>query len=111
MKSSRDKAYLLHIRDAINQIKEYLEGVDYEKFENTQLLVDGAVRQLSIIGEAANRLSDELKSNYPEIPFRDIVDMRNILIHEYFGVDKKTVWNVCQNNLADLERMLKREIG
>lgn len=61
------------------------------------------MRDLEIIGEAANKISLELRNLNPQIPWRDMIDMRNVLIHEYFGVIPETVWKTCQQNLPKLK--------
>ena len=70
------------------------------------MMVDAVVKELEIIGEAANNLSPEFQQAHPEIPFRDIIDMRNFLIHEYFGINTKTVWDTCKNDLPPLKEII-----
>jgi uncharacterized protein with HEPN domain len=83
--------YLNHILDAIKRIEEYTEKIDHEKFINTNLLQDGVIRQIQIIGEAAKRLSPKITNKYKDIPWKDITGMRNKLVHDYFGVDVEAV--------------------
>jgi len=99
-----DILYVGHILDAIGQIGVYLDGSDMESFIANPLLVDGVARQLSIIGEAANHFSEEFCGEHPKIPFRDIVGMRNIIIHEYTGVDAEFLWETYKNDLPELEK-------
>jgi len=101
-----DKIYLEHIRRAIESIGTYLEGIDYNGFQGNNMLIDALVRELEIIGEAVNNLSEQFKKDNPEIPFRDITDMRNFLIHEYFGVNKKVVWTTCNEDILDLKKKI-----
>jgi len=70
------------------------------------MLLDAVVRKLEIIGEATNNLSDTFKDSHPEIIYRDIVDMRNFLIHEYFGINPKVVWDTCKTDLPVLKKQL-----
>ena len=86
-----DSVYLHHILDSINTIEGYLKGVSESKFEATQLLQDGTIRQIEIIGEAVRHVSKDLRRTYPEIPWEDIAGMRDKLIHDYFGVDLEKV--------------------
>ena len=102
-----DKLYLLHIADAISDIKKYLNGLDYNKFVKNSLIIDAVVRKFEIIGEASKLLSDNFVRAHPEIPVRDMADMRNKLIHEYFGVQLEVVWNTAKNNLPELKNALK----
>ena len=98
-----DKLYLGHIRDAIEKIDNYIEGASYNQFAFNSMMVDAVVRELEIIGEATSKLSSEFKCKHPDVPFRDIIDMRNVLIHDYAGVNKQIVWNTCQNDLPNLK--------
>ncbi len=99
-----NKLYLGHIRDAIEKIENYISDVDYEQFVLNDMMVDAVLRELAVIGEATNSLSKDFRRNHPEIPFRDIIDMRNILIHNYTDVDIKVVWETCKKNLPELKR-------
>ena len=101
-----DQVYLRHVFDALEKIGTYLEGQTYESFSNNNMMIDAAVRELEIIGEAANHLSDRLKESHPEIPWRDAIDMRNILIHEYFGVRTRLVWDTCKEDLPRLKSVI-----
>ncbi|MFA4890465.1 MAG: DUF86 domain-containing protein [Candidatus Paceibacterota bacterium] len=102
-----DNVYLNHILEAIESIEEYLEGFNYELFSKDKKTIDAVVRELEIIGEASNNLSEKLKNDYSHIPFRDIIDMRNVLTHEYFGVNTKIVWDTCQVDLPGLKEVIK----
>lgn len=101
-----DTTYLQHILEAIEKIERYLSDTTYESFAENDMKIDGVVRELEIIGEAAAKLSSEFQQNYAQVPFRDIIAMRNFLIHEYFGVNKKIVWDTCQTDLKDLKRTI-----
>ena len=98
-----DKARLKHILDAIDEIGSFTDGVDFEAFRQDSMLKSACIYQLGIIGEASNHLSDELKSENDSIPWGEIVGLRNIIIHKYFGVDEKVVWDIIQQDLPDLE--------
>jgi uncharacterized protein with HEPN domain len=65
------------------------------------MLIDAVIRNLEIIGEAARNVTDEVRNKYPEIPWRNMIGLRNILIHQYFGVDESIVWEVIKINLAE----------
>jgi len=105
MKES-DLIYLQHVLQAIQNIDEYLKGFNYESFCKDNKTIDAVVRELEIIGEASNNISDEFKKEHSEIPFRDIKDTRNRLIHEYFGVNQKIVWDTCQSDLKELKALI-----
>lgn len=94
-----DKTYLGHILEAIGKIGRYIGDTGFDEFAENDMMVDAVVRELEIIGEAAKNLSEEFQQSHPDISLRDAVDMRNFLVHEYFGVNRKIVWDTCKNNL------------
>ena len=87
-----DKARLMHIVDSIHLIENDIDGITYEDFINKPLLRLGVVKVFEIIGEAARHLSDETKNKHQEINWRDMIGLRNFLIHEYFDIDYELVW-------------------
>ena len=101
-----DKTYLEHILEAIEVIEDYIHGINFETFMANRMMVDAVVRELEIIGEASGRLSNNLRNQHPETPFRDANDMRNFLIHEYFGVNKRIVWDTCKEDLPQLKKAI-----
>ena len=98
--------YLGHIRDAIEKIKSYISDVNYEQFVANDMMVDAVLRELAVIGEATNNLSYDFRRTHPKIPFRDIIDMRNILIHNYTGVNYKIVWDTYKEDLPKVKKMI-----
>jgi len=101
-----DRTYLIHIRDAIESIRGYLEGVTYEQFISNKMMIDAVIRELEIIGEASNNLTKQFRQRYSDISWRRVKDMRNFLIHEYFGVNTKVVWDTCKEDLPKLGRLI-----
>ena len=108
MNEHNDSVYFNHILDAINQTEEYLKDLDKESFMEYPLARDGVIRQLEIIGEAAKNISDTTKELAPDVPWVEIVGMRNKLIHEYFGVDLDAVWETVQKDLPPLKKAVEK---
>ncbi len=103
----RDNLYCAHIRDAISKIETYVHGVAFEAFDKNFLLQDGAVREFEVIGEAARHLSEAFKARHTDIPWRQVIDMRNKLVHEYFNVDTELVWATIERDLPMLKNAVK----
>jgi len=102
-----DIVRLRHILDAIKDIKTFVKDTEYHKFESDKMLQSACIHQLEIIGEAANHFSDEFFKNYKDMEWAEIVGLRNLLIHEYFGIDIRIVWQVIQNDLPRLNKNIK----
>lgn len=102
MSSERDPAYLLDMLIAARRIQTYIEGVDRATFEQDSMLQDAVLRRLEIMGEAARRVSQAFKDAHPDIPWRDLIGTRNILIHQYDRVNFDIIWDTVQNDLPAL---------
>lgn len=94
--------YLQDIIESINQIKEYIYGMDYEDFIDDRRTVDAVVRNLEVIGEASKCIPEEVRQRCPQIEWHKIVGLRNMLIHAYFGVSLPIVWDVVTTKLVEL---------
>lgn len=108
MTGKSDNLYLLHILEAIEQIEEYLADCDLTSFLETRLIQDGVIRQTEIIGEATKNLSAETRLCAPDVPWKDIAGMRDKLIHQYFGVDLKSVWLTATEDLPVLKTIISQ---
>ena len=102
-----DKTYLLHIREAIEKIERYITSVDFDAFSDNDMMIDAVVRELEIIGEAARNLSESFQEQHFEIPWYKVKAMRNVLIHEYFGINLKVVWDTCKNDIPALKNFVE----
>jgi len=98
MSDRSDKLYLEDINDSSEAIISYVKSLSYEQFGKDRKTVSATIREFEIIGEAVGKLSEEIKSIYAEIEWQDIKDLRNILVHEYFGIDPEILWKVIQND-------------
>lgn len=103
----RDAEYLHHILEAIRRIRAYTSGKDKHVFLTELLLQDAVIRNIEIIGEAANRLSAEFVRSHMTVPWPDIAGMRHRLIHGYMTVNLQIVWNVVERELPNLEKQIK----
>lgn len=102
------QVFLKHILESVNIIEDGISKLSEEDFLKNIPAQDAIIRRLEIIGEAVRNLPADLKQSTPNIPWQDIADLRNKLIHEYFGVDAKLVWNVIQNDLPSLKEQIQK---
>jgi uncharacterized protein with HEPN domain len=103
---SRDELYLQHVLDAIEKVERYV-AVGHAEFMAASHWQDAVIRQLEIIGEAVKRISPEILDRRPDIPWRRIAGMRDVLIHDYMGVDLEAVWRVTQDDLSALRQAIE----
>ncbi len=102
MKTRNYSIFLLHIVDSIEKIQNYLNGKSREDFLSNDLLQDGVLRNFEIIGEATKNLPESFRSLYPDIQWKSMAGFRDILIHQYFGIDLDMVWNITQTSLPEV---------
>ena len=101
-----ENLYLTDIVEAADDIARFLIGVEAQSFQESDLLRSAVVHKLSVIGEAAARLSDELKDRNPQVQWAQIVGFRNILIHAYFGIDWDVVWEAAREGCTILREQV-----
>jgi uncharacterized protein with HEPN domain len=111
MKGRGARLYAEDILQCMEKIEKYLKDMSYAAFEKNDLVVDAVLRNLEVIGEAAKNVPAGVRKKHPEVPWKKMVGLRNIAIHEYFGVDKSIIWEIATKNLPetkrDMENLLK----
>ena len=106
--SSRNWTFRIEdIIEAVDRIFHYVKNLNYDGWMNDQKTIDAVIRNLEIIGEAAANVPREIQGLYADIPWYQMKGMRNILIHEYFGVDNDVLWNTIQKDLPVLKEKLQ----
>lgn len=104
MRSERDNhAYLRHMLDSIQKMEEYTKTHSQEDFIENDWDQDAVVRNLEIIGEAANNLSESFRQKYSDIPWRKIIDLRNVIAHDYADIDLSIIWNIMTSYIPELK--------
>lgn len=98
-----NKVFLLDILDRIDAIETYLDGYDFEQFQSDRKTIDAVIRNVEVIGEAANNLTEEFRSANPQIVWRKIIDTRHRIIHGYASVDIEIIWGITQSDLDVLQ--------
>lgn len=100
-----ERPQLLYCQDILESgtaIQSYVQDISLDAFVQDRMRYSAVIREFEIIGEAVGKLSAALKEGFPDIPWQDIKDFRNLLAHEYFGVDLEIVWNTIHNDLPML---------
>ena len=101
-KSQRsDGIYVMHIADSLQDVVDFLSGKDYSEFVESKLLINAVVRSFEIAGEATKNLSPEFRHLHPEIDWTGMAGFRDVLIHQYFGIDLANVWDVFVNFIPE----------
>ena len=106
-----DKIRIQHMIDAANEALAFAAEVNEKEFSENRMLILSIIKDIEIIGEAASKVTEETKLKFTQVPWKDIIGMRNRLIHGYFDVDIKLVWNTVHKNLPSLINVLKQTLG
>jgi uncharacterized protein with HEPN domain len=102
------KIFLTDIFQAIERIEDYTKNLSFEDFCEKQLIQDGVVRNLEIIGEAVKHLPKEIQKKYPHVEWKKIAGLRDILIHAYFGIDREIVWDIITHKIPILKEQVQK---
>jgi uncharacterized protein with HEPN domain len=109
MSKNRDiDDYIEDILIAISDVEAFIKDMSYETFAQDKKTINAVIRSLEVIGEATKRIPKPVRQKYPNIPWDKMAGMRDVLIHDYMGVDLKTVWKVAQDRLRDLKPLLEK---
>lgn len=100
------KAYLKDILESIRKIEKYTEELSFDDFTENELIQDGVVRNLEIIGEAVKNIPEKIKNKKSEVEWKKIAGLRDILTHVYFGIDVDIVWDVVKNKMPELKEKI-----
>ena len=103
MSKRNERLYFTDILESICAIEAYTKNLTVEEFARDRKTHNATIREFEIIGEAVRHLSDQTIKKYPDVEWRDIIDFRNLFIHEYFGVDLEMVWNIIIDDLSSLK--------
>jgi uncharacterized protein with HEPN domain len=101
------KIFIGHILESINLIEEYAYHLTKEKFETDHAIQDAIIRRLEIIGEAVKNIETSFKTKHPDIPWKKIAGMRDMLIHKYFDIDLSLTWTVIKRDLPSVKEKLQ----
>lgn len=99
--------FLSHIRDSCRKVLDFVAGYDYAKFKTDEKTISAALRELSVIGEAARKTSEDFRQKHPQIPWEQIFGMRNRLVHDYLGVQLPIVWQTLQEDVPNLLKTIQ----
>jgi uncharacterized protein with HEPN domain len=111
--SKGERDYLFFLEDmleSMHRIIDYTEDISFKEFQDSNLILDAVVRNLEIIGEAANNIPESIKKKYPKLPWRQMIGLRNFVVHEYFGIDYENIWKIITDDLPDNIQDLKEII-
>ena len=106
-KKRRDKDFIGDIQEAMEAVASYTKGLTYKTFLEDRKTQDAVVRNFEVMGEAAKNITPSFKGKYPAVPWKEIAGLRDKLIHFYFGIDYKIVWNITKKSLPKLRKQIK----
>ena len=104
----RDSGRLEYILIAIGNVQKFLEGKTFEDLCQDKILFYAVVKNIEIVGEAANNLTKEMQVQHPEVQWKDVISMRHVLVHDYYSIDARTAWQTAQENLPQLKEQIEK---
>jgi uncharacterized protein with HEPN domain len=105
------KVFLNHILDSIGEIEKNITNLDEVEFSQNTTVQDAVIRRLEIIGEATKNLPKSFKDKHPEVEWRKVAGLRDIIVHEYFGLSLRLVWKITQKDIPELKRQISKSLG
>jgi uncharacterized protein with HEPN domain len=103
-----DRTYLQHILDAIENVENYTRGATKKRFLDDGMMHDSVYFQIQIIGEASNNLSEDFLEKHPDIPWSQIIGMRNRIVHAYFQIDIEVAWDIVKKDIPILKKQIQK---
>lgn len=100
--------YVGDMLSAMSRIERYVKGLSFDDFVKSDIVIDAVIRNLEVMGEAAKNVPDEVRDAHPEIPWRRIVGLRNIVIHDYLGIDLENIWRIATENIPEVRPLVAR---
>jgi uncharacterized protein with HEPN domain len=110
MKKREYMDYLLDIYNSINDVDSFIKGMTYKDFILDRKTSNAVIRSIEVIGEAAHQIPKNIQDKYPSIPWKEMIGMRNKIIHEYFGINYKIVWKTAKQSIPKLKTQLAKVI-
>ena len=101
-----DRLYVIHIGECLARIAQYVAG-GRETFMHSTLIQDAVLRNLQTIGQSVSRLSEAMRGAHPEINWRSIIGLRNVLVHDYLGINLERIWDIIERDVPDLHRTVE----
>ena len=99
--------FLEDIIESLSKINRYIEGLEYSDLAKDEKTIDALIRNLEVIGEAVKNIPDTIREKYPEVEWKEAAALRDVLIHDYFGVDLESLWDTIHDNLPEFEKKIR----
>ena len=106
-----DKQRLIHILEAISEIESYIKSSSFDDFISNSMMRFASIKQIEIIGEASNFITDITKNKFSDIEWQKIIGLRHVLVHEYFGVDMTIIWQIIEKDIPELKLEIEHLIN